>query len=94
MRQRDRQKLSTTFHGAGMVVPYDRKTQVWSQIILVTFYSGSTLVMTCVGIPEPGPDPRGFGPLGVGSISHRYGYGSDSGSGSFIFLIKVLSRLK
>jgi hypothetical protein len=28
MRQRDRQKLSCTFHGAGMVVPYDKKTQV------------------------------------------------------------------
>lgn len=28
MRQRDRQKLSITFHGAGMVVPYDKKTQV------------------------------------------------------------------
>ena len=28
MRQRDRQKMSVTFHGAGMVVPYDKKTQV------------------------------------------------------------------
>jgi Uncharacterised conserved protein (DUF2228) len=28
MRQRDRQKVSVTFHGAGMVVPYDKKTQV------------------------------------------------------------------
>ena len=28
MRQRDRQKMSDTFHGAGMVVPYDKKTLV------------------------------------------------------------------
>lgn len=28
MRQRDRQKMAVTFHGAGMVVPYDKKTQV------------------------------------------------------------------
>lgn len=28
MRQRDRHKVSTTFHGAGMVVPYDKNTQV------------------------------------------------------------------
>jgi hypothetical protein len=28
MKARDRLKLSTTFHGAGMVVPYDKDTQV------------------------------------------------------------------
>jgi len=28
MRQRDRLKMAPTFHGAGMVVPYDKKTQV------------------------------------------------------------------
>jgi len=28
MRQRERKKMAATFHGAGMVVPYDKKTQV------------------------------------------------------------------
>ena len=28
MKLRDRQKVSTTFHGAGLVVPYDKKTDV------------------------------------------------------------------
>ena len=28
MKSRDRLKVATTFHGAGIVVPYDRKTQV------------------------------------------------------------------
>ena len=26
MRQRERKKMAATFHGAGMVVPYDKKT--------------------------------------------------------------------
>ena len=28
MKLRDRKKVSTTFHGAGLVVPYDKNTEV------------------------------------------------------------------
>ena len=28
MKNRDRNKVATTFHGAGLVVPYNKKTEV------------------------------------------------------------------
>ena len=38
MKSRDRKKVATTFHGAGIVVPYNKQTEVCIQYILIQVY--------------------------------------------------------
>ena len=36
MKNRDRAKLSSTFHGVGMVVPYNKKTEVYCILCVIS----------------------------------------------------------